>query len=148
LAAPIIFGIVPALTSASSGHVTERAESASRETRGLRNALVAGEVALSIVLVVGAVLLIRSLSRLQNVDPGFNQEQAVAFTMTLPSARYANAPARFNAFRQVEQRLHEQPGVQAVGATSTLALRGFTWTGDSTVEGRAPTDYERELRHA
>jgi putative ABC transport system permease protein len=105
-------------------------------------------VALSIVLVVGAVLLIRSLARLQDVDPGFNQEQAVAFTLTLPSARYADAPARFNTFREIERRLRDQPGVEAVGATSTLALRGFTWTGDSTVEGRAATDFERELRHA
>jgi putative ABC transport system permease protein len=147
LAAPIIFGVIPALTSAAGGHVTERAESSSRETRGLRNLLVAGEVALSIVLVVGAVLLVRSLSRLENVDPGFNQEHAIAFTMTLPAARYADAPARFNAFREIERRLGEQPGVQATGATSTLALRGFTWSGDSTIDGRAPTDYERELRH-
>jgi predicted permease len=44
--------------------------------------------------------------------------------------------------------LREQPGVQAVGATSTLALRGFTWTGDTTLEGRASTDYERDTRHA
>jgi putative ABC transport system permease protein len=43
--------------------------------------------------------------------------------------------------------LRETPGVQAVGAASTLALRGFTWTGDATIEGRARTDYERELRH-
>jgi putative ABC transport system permease protein len=67
--------------------------------------------------------------------------------MTLPSARYADAASRFNAFREIERRLREQPGVQAVGATSTLALRGFTWTGDATVEGRAATDFERELRH-
>jgi putative ABC transport system permease protein len=148
LLAPILFGIIPALTSSKHDPVNERSESGSRETRGLRNLLVAGEVALSIVLVVGAVLLLRSLARLQDVDPGFNQEQAVAFTMTLPSARYADAAARFNGFREIERRLREQPGVQAVGASSTLALRGFTWTGDSTVEGRAATDYERELRHA
>jgi putative ABC transport system permease protein len=146
--APIIFGIIPALTSSKPAPGTERGDSALRQTRGLRNVLVAGEVALSIVLVVGAVLLMRSLARLQDVDPGFNQEHAVAFTTTLPSARYADAAARFNAFTEIERRLREQPGVQEVGATSTLALRGFTWTGDSTVEGRAATDFERELRHA
>ena len=61
LVAPVIFGIVPALSTSRSEQVTERSESASRETRWLRNLLVAGEVALSIVLVVGAVLLVRSL---------------------------------------------------------------------------------------
>lgn len=148
LLAPILFGIVPALTSSKSQHVTERADSAPRGTRRLRSVLVAGEVALSIVLVVGAVLLIRSMSRLQDVDPGFNPEHAVAFTLTLPSARYPDPASRFNAFTEIERRLRDQPGVEAVGATSTLALRGTTWTGDATVEGRAPADYERELRHA
>src|SRR6266511_1505300 len=74
LAAPIMFGVAPAFTSSRNEQVTERAQSSSRETRSLRSLLVAGEVALSIVLVVGAVLFLRSLSRLQNVDPGFNRE--------------------------------------------------------------------------
>jgi putative ABC transport system permease protein len=99
------------------------------------------------VLVVGAVLLIRSLVRLQQVDPGFNPNQAVAFTLTLPSARYPGNLERLRGWEGIEQRIRETPGIQAVGATSTLALRGFTWTGDSTIEGRAPNDYERELRH-
>jgi putative ABC transport system permease protein len=148
LVAPIIFGIVPAVASSKQVAVHERSESGSRRTRTLRNVLVAGEVALSVVLVVGAVLLVRSLGQLQGVDPGFDQEQAVAFTMTLPTARYADAPSRFNAFTEIERRLGEQPGVQAVGASSTLALRGFTWTGDTTIEGRSATDYERDVRHA
>ena len=147
LIAPVIFGVVPALRTSRSEQVTERSESASRETGGLRNLLVATEVALSIVLVVGAVLLLRSLDRLQNVDPGFATEHAISFTMTLPSARYADSAARFRAFAEIERRLREQPGVQAVGATSTLALRGFTWSGDSTIEGRASNDYERDTRH-
>jgi putative ABC transport system permease protein len=148
IAGPVIFGVVPALVASRTGHISERTEAGSRETRPLRNLLVASEVALSIVLVVGAVLLLRSLSRLRDVDPGFVQEHAVAFTLTLPSARYPDAAARLRAFQEIERRLADQPGVQAVGATSTLALRGFTWTADSTVEGRAPTDYDREPRHA
>ena len=148
LVAPVIFGIVPALSTSRSEQINERSQSASRETGGLRNLLIAAEVALSIVLVVGAVLLLRSLGRLQDVDPGFTKEHAITFTMTLPSARYAeNTAARYRAFMEVERRLREQPGVQAVGATSTLALRGFTWTGDTTIEGRMSTDYERDTRH-
>ena len=147
LLAPVIFGIVPALSTSRSEQVSERSESASRETRWLRNLLIAGEVALSIVLVVGAVLLVRSFARLQDVDPGFAKEHAITFTMTLPSARYPDNAALYRTFTEIERRLREQPGVQAVGATSTLALRGFTWSGDSAIEGRAATDYERDTRH-
>jgi putative ABC transport system permease protein len=147
LCAPIIFGIVPALSSSRRELVTERSESTSRATQGLRHILVAAEVALSIVLVVGAVLLTRSLGRLEDVDPGFNQEHAITFTLSLPTARYPDAAARYRAFLDIERRLQDQPGVQAVGASSTLALRGFTWSGDTTIEGRSATDYERDTRH-
>ena len=147
LVAPIIFGIVPALRTSRSEQVTDRSDSASRESGRLRDLLVAAEVALSIVLAVGAVLLLRSLGHLQDVDPGFTKEHAISFTMTLPSARYADNAARYRAFVEIERRLREQPQVQAVGATSTLALRGFTWSGDTTIEGRASTDYERDTRH-
>jgi predicted permease len=148
LLAPIIFAVAPALRASRREPVTERAESAPRETRVLRNLLVAGEVALAIVLVVGAVLLERSLARLQDVDPGFSADRAITFTITLPAARYADNTARYRAFLEIERRLREQPGMQAVGATSTLALRGFTWTGDTTIEGRTADDYERDTRHA
>ena len=147
LAAPVIFGILPAVSTSRSEQVTERGESTSRETRWLRNLLVTAEVALSIVLVVGAALLLRSLNRLEDVDPGFTKEHAITFTMTLPAARYPDPAARYRAFTDIERRLREQPGVQAVGATSTLALRGFTWSGDTTIEGRTATDYERDTRH-
>ena len=89
----------------------------------------------------------RSLLRLQAVDPGFDPNHVVTFTLSLPSARYPTSADRLRAYEDVERRLREQPGVQAAGAVSTLALRGFTWTGDATVEGRAPADYERDLRH-
>ncbi len=147
LIAPQVFGIVPALRTSRSEQVSDRSETASRETGRLRDVLVATGVALSIVLAVGAVLLLRSLTFLQDVDPGFTKEHAISFTMTLPSARYADAAARYRAFVEIERRLGELPGVQSVGATSTLALRGFTWTGDSTIEGRSSTDYERDTRH-
>jgi putative ABC transport system permease protein len=147
LIAPLIFGVLPALLSSRADRLNERGEVAARDTRYLRGMLIAAEVALSIVLVVGAVLLGRSLLRLQAVDPGFDQNHVVTFTLSLPSARYANAAERLRAFEEIDRRLREQPMVQAAGAVSTLALRGYTWSGDATVEGRAATDYERELRH-
>ena len=142
-----MFGLLPALTSSRTDRLNDRSESSTRGARSMRDLLVACEVGLSVVLVVGAVLLVRSLIRLQQVDPGFNQEHVVTFTVSLPSVRYAEGAKRFLAFDAIERGLRENPAVQAVGATSTLALRGYTWTGDATVEGREPSDYERELRH-
>ncbi len=147
LIAPLAFGLLPALTASRGDHLNDRSESSGRGARTMRDALVACEVGLSVVLVVGAVLLVRSLIRLQEVDPGFRQAHVVAFTVPLPSARYPDAARRFIAFDGIERRLRENPSVQAAGAISTLALRGYTWTGDATVEGREPSDYERELRH-
>ena len=71
----------------------------------------------------------------------------MTFKVTLPSARYPKDDDRMRMFAAIEERLRDLPGVEAVGATSTLALRGYTYTGDATVEGRASDDYERELRH-
>jgi putative ABC transport system permease protein len=147
LAAPVLFGVLPALTSSKTDTLAERSASSSRDMSWARSMLVAAEVALSIVLVVGAVLLTRSLARLQQVDPGFNQNNVVAFTLTLPPARYPGNLERLRAYEAIEQQLREQPGVEAVGAGSTIALRGFTWTGDTTIEGRSSTDYERDVRH-
>jgi putative ABC transport system permease protein len=147
LTAPVIFGVLPALMSSKPERLSERGDVASRDARLLRHTLITAEVALSIVLVVGAVLLGRSLLRLQAVDPGFDQNHVVTFTLSLPSVRYPANVDRLRAFEDIERRLRAQPGVEAAGAVSTLALRGFTWTGDATVEGRAATDYERELRH-
>ena len=147
LVAPLIFGVLPALLSSRADRLNERGEVASRDTRYLRGMLIAAEVALSIVLVVGAVLLGRSLVRLQAVDPGFDQNNVVTFTVSLPPARYTNAAERLRAFEEIDRRLREQPGVQAAGAVSTLALRGYTWSGDATIEGRPAPDFERELRH-
>jgi predicted permease len=61
--------------------------------------------------------------------------------------RYPKDADLTRAFETVARRLATVPGVEAAGATTTLALRGYTWTGDATIEGRGSSDYERELRH-
>jgi len=147
LAAPVVFAIVPALAGTNAVALTDRTDAGSRHTSTLRSTLVASEVALSLMLIVTALLLVRSLSRLQEVDPGFNPDHVAAFTIALPAARYPNGASKLAAFREIERRLTAVSGISAVGASSSIALRGYTWTGDATVEGRASTDYERELRH-
>ena len=147
IVAPVVFGLAPALSSSQSDRLADRSASASRRTTTARNVLVACEVALSVVLVTGSMLLIRSLIHLQQVDPGFKPDHVVSFKITLPRVRYPKSADQVRVFADLEERLRALPGVDAVGTASTLALRGYTWTGDATVEGRGPNDYERELRH-
>jgi putative ABC transport system permease protein len=84
---------------------------------------------------------------LEHVDPGFDPSHALSFKVQLPSVRYPEDAKMLAAVEDIERRLRAQPGFQAVGVTTTLPLNGYTWTGDTTIEGRGPTDYERELRH-
>jgi putative ABC transport system permease protein len=115
LFAPVLFGVLPALTSSKTDTLAERGASSSRDRSWARSVLVAAEVALSIILVVGAVLLTRSLARLQQVDPGFNQNNVVAFTLTLPAARYPGNVERLRAYEAIEQQLREQPASRRSG---------------------------------
>jgi putative ABC transport system permease protein len=147
LFAPLLFGVAPALASSRSEMLRDRSETVSRGGRSTRSALVACEVALSVVLVVGAGLLIRSLIRLESVNPGFNPDHAVSFDVLLPEIRYPKAEQVVRVIDGIENGLRKQSNVQAVGMSLALALRGAAWTGDATVEGRSGDDYERELRH-
>jgi putative ABC transport system permease protein len=147
LLAPIVFGVAPALMSAGAGTLGDRSDTGGPVQRRTRLALVVAEVALAVMLVVGAGLLTRSLLLLERVDPGFAPAHAFAFQIQLPSARYPSDAKVLSALEDIERRLAAQPGIDAVGSTSTLALKGYAWTGDATVEGRPPDDYERELRH-
>jgi len=146
LVAPVVFGLMPALTSSRVERLSMRAETASPQATRSRELLVAGEVGLAVVLVVGSVLLARSLYRLEHVDPGFTPDHVVSFRLSLPHPRYDD-PAQARGFIEIERRLKQIPGLQAVGATSALALRGSTYTSTATIEGRPRGDYEQELRH-
>jgi len=146
LVAPVVFGLIPALTSSRVERLSLRTETASRQATRAREILVACEVGLAVVLVVASTLLARSLYRLAHVDPGFKAEHVVSFMVSLPHPRYDDA-AQERGFVEIERRLKQIPGVQAVGGTSALALRGTTYTSTATIDGRPPSDYEQELRH-
>jgi putative ABC transport system permease protein len=135
----LIFGLIPALTSAGSSLTDAlkeggRTASAGRGTR-TRSAFVVLEVALALVLLVGAGLLLRSFLRLLNVDPGFNPQQTVTMRVSLPSARYDNARSgRF--FETLFDRIDGLPGVSAAGAISFLPLHGLGSATSYVVVGK------------
>jgi putative ABC transport system permease protein len=148
-ATALAFGLAPAWQSVRSAP-GDRLQDGSRSTTGsgvaLRRALIAAEVALSVVLLVGAGLLVKSFIHLRAVNPGIETERALSFRVTLPSRRY-NDNARVSGFyTEVVSRLRALSGVRAAGATVRLALEGYNWTGDLYVDGR-PDVWGRELRH-
>lgn len=148
VAAPGLWALAPAFSAIGGGQLHDRGGSASRRTQMVRSILIATEAGLSVVLLVGSILLVRSMISLASVDPGFNPDHVLTFRLTLRGERYSSAAADFLADQEIERRIRALPGVESVGASSSIALQGYTWTGDATVEGRAADDYERELRHA
>jgi putative ABC transport system permease protein len=121
----ILFGLVPAL-QASKLDVTSSLKEGGRTGEGhrrtsARNLLLIGEVALSLMLLVGAGLMIKSFLRLQEVRPGFNPHNALLVMVSLPGAKYKEQQ-RPEFFRQLVERLAASPGVQAVGGAINLPL--------------------------
>jgi len=108
--------------------------------------LVGVEVMLAVVLLVGAMLTLRSFLALVAVDPGFSPAQLVSARVALPSARYGNDGQPSAFFEQVLAKVRSLPGVTSAGATAALPLEGRSWTGDLFIEGQ-PDVHGRELRH-
>jgi putative ABC transport system permease protein len=121
----ILFGLVPAL-QASKLDVSSSLKEGGRTGEGhrrtsARSLLLIGEVALSLMLLVGAGLMIKSFLRLQEVRPGFNPHNVLICSIALPGAKY-NEQQRPEFFRQLMERLQMAPGVQAAGGGVNLPL--------------------------
>ena len=103
----------------------------------LRNLLVVSEVALALMLLVGAGLLMRSLSGLRSVDPGFDPSHTLTGTVLIPNAKYATPEQRNQFFDRVRDNVRALPGVQAAGWTDNVPLQGGS-TQYVAVEGQPP----------
>ncbi|MEK6410078.1 MAG: ABC transporter permease [Acidobacteriota bacterium] len=136
----VIFGLVPAL-QASNPNLNETLKEGGRGTTGghhrVRGALVVTEVALALLLLVGAGLLIRSFYRLQQVNPGFNSSNALAVTVSLPGRKYSQNDQRSAFFTQLIEKVSALPGVVAVGASQSLPIQGDYLLGFK-IQGRPP----------
>jgi putative ABC transport system permease protein len=143
----LVFGLVPALTASKpnlNDTLKEGGRSAAEGASGrrLRNAMAVAEIALSLVLLVGAGLLIRSFIHLQEVKPGFNPSHLLSIDLSLPSAKYAENQQATQFFDQLLASVSRQPGVHAAAIATDLPLGGNPDFLAFSVEGRllAPTD--------
>jgi putative ABC transport system permease protein len=138
--AALVSGVLPALEStrvdlAQSLRDASRGATPGRASR-LRRALVVAEVALAVMLLAASGLLIRSLVRLLDVDPGFNAGQVLTARVPLSGDRYDEGVARTQFYEQLGQRLEALPGVTAAGAISFLPITGLGSATSFTVAGR------------
>jgi predicted permease len=136
----LIFGLAPAIQSSSfSPNETlkegGRGSVAGRGNR-IRGSLVVAEVAISLVLLIGAGLLINSFLRLRNVDPGFRSDNLLTMRVSLPASKYGQRAQRAAFYTEVNRRLESVPGVRSSAVTTNLPLY---LQGNSTpivIEGR------------
>jgi putative ABC transport system permease protein len=126
--AAILFGLTPALR-AVRGNLADGLRDRGSDSGGvrgnkLRTALVVSEVALSLVLLMGAGLMLRSFAQLQKVDPGFEAKNVVTFNAPIQFLKYLTTQSRANFANQLHDRLAAIPGVEAVGGVTPLPLAG------------------------
>jgi len=140
LGANLLFGLAPAW-QASGGQRSAQLKEGSREVtaspRGarLRGLVVVSQISLSLVLLVGAGLLIKSFVRVLQVDPGFNPNHVLSMRINLPELKYPEPRQAHAFFRQLLQRVETLPGVEYAGAVSHLPLGSRGSSGTFTVEG-------------
>jgi putative ABC transport system permease protein len=140
LASGVLFGLAPARQTFGINLHDDLKQSARQGTsprqRGVRSMLVAAEVALSMVLLVGAGLTIRSFVRLQHVPTGFDVDREVTFSVSLPQTRYPTPRQKGEFWERAVSALRAVPGVDTVGATSRLPLSGGNSSRGIVVDGR------------
>jgi putative ABC transport system permease protein len=138
----LVFGLVPALQS-SRPNLNETLKDAGRgSTEGgrgqlVRSALVTLEVASALALLVGAGLLIKSFWRLQKVAPGFNPDNALTLSVSLPRSKYPEENQQAAFFQQLLEKVSALPGVQAAGASHSIPLDG-DYVLAFKIQGRPP----------
>lgn len=147
----LLFGLAPALHTATTDLANSLRESGrslagSRRQAFLRKALVVAEVALSLMLLVGAGLMIRSVLAMQNADLGFRTERVLTMRVPLPEKRYPDRERRVAFFQEVLRRVNATPGVEAVGLNMGLHPLG-SMGAPVEVTGVTPPDARAVMIH-
>jgi putative ABC transport system permease protein len=149
LAAGVIFGLVPAFQSTGrdlQAGLREggRSGGAGMRSAGLRNALVIGEFALALVLLVGAGLLMRTLVALGATDTGLVTRGVLTMSVSVPEEKYPKDAMWQRFYEPALERIRSLPGVRAAGIISLLPLQAWGWNGQFSIEGRPKEEPGRE----
>jgi putative ABC transport system permease protein len=139
----VIFGLVPALQVSKPDLTASLKEGSRGSTEGLRrnrtrSLLVILEVALSLVLLIGAGLLIKSFVYLLNVKPGINPDHVLTANLSLPPVKYGESPEQSAFFQKVIERVEALPNVESAAVILPLPLSGSMMQNILTVDGRPP----------
>ena len=143
-ATAILFGFLPAARSSRA----DPSDDLRARTRGaaggpahatLRHLAVSVQVGLTIIVLVGAGLLVRSFARVAAIDPGFKTDGVLTMTVSLPDAKYGDPRRRLQFFDALLQRTRAMPDVESAGFVSHMPLAGAPLTADVSLEGAAPT---------
>jgi predicted permease len=138
----VLFGVAPALQISRSDLQATLREggrgTSDRSGQRVRRVLVVAEVALALTLLIGAGLLVKSSARLAGVDPGFDPNNVLTFSLSLPQTTYPTDTATRAYFDAVLPRIAQVPGARAAGATSVMPFGGGWSTGGFNVEGYQP----------
>lgn len=144
----LAFGLVPALSTSRldlNATLKEGGKSPSRTSHRMGRTLVIAEIAVSLVLLIGAGLMIKSFLRLIDTPAGFNPENALTMEILLPNAKYQEESRRADFFRRLLERVGALPGVEAAGAVSHLPLGGSNASAGFLIEGRPEPPPGQEL---
>ena len=137
----LLCGLVPAWqgSKADLNQMLRDAGAGNKGTAGsgrLRSGLVVAEIALALLLLIGAGLLLRSFVRLQNVDPGFQAANVLTARLSLPPNAYPNRPQVTAFHQQLQERLRALPGVQSVAYSTSVPMTGVDTDTGFVIEGR------------
>jgi predicted permease len=138
----LLFGLAPAFHAVRHSvrgtmHETSTGTTTGPNGRRTLSALVAAEFALATILLICGGLLFRAYDRVRHVDPGFNPDNVVTFSLALPGATYPDEPKRLAFWKRVEEKVAALPGIEASGLVSCPPL-GCHWGSFFEIEGRKP----------
>jgi len=151
LGSGLLFGTAPALWTGRRSPAESLKEGArggdSRRMRRWTELLVVGEVALAVVLTLGAGLLVRSFQELMIVDPGFEPRGVLATQIVLSGPRYDSTAQQRLFFEELIRRTAALPGVEGAAVTTVPPLAGTSYTSDFVIAGRPTGEYYTEITH-
>ena len=139
MAIGILLGLVP-VWQISKTELQNTLKDTGRNTAGnrslLRQILIVSEVALTMLLLTGMGLMLRSFQQLLSVNPGFTEERVLNFRLELPDQKYPSPYQKINFYQSLVEKLHALPGIQAASVASQVPFDSYSWSTGFCVEGK------------